>query len=238
MTKNVCIVLVSAAALVSTGAANAALVVDDFTQRSEGASYPLVQRTVNVGSPRSGGIDAPLALTATVGGAREVTLEMMSTRRPPADRVEADVYTDPGLLDFASSAGASGRVAVNYGLASQGMDELNLNLSQMTAVVVDFAAFDLASGTPLQVYALLFMGEVTSATPTMTLTSSFVDNTQVLLSILAINPVLRQDVDGIRVVFTGGVGTDFQVDTITVIPEPTALGLLAPAALALGRRRK
>lgn len=231
-------VAVAAVGLVSTGAAQAALVVDDFTQTSESAAYPLVQRTVNTGSPTSAGIDSPLALTSTVGGAREVTLELMSSRRPPADRVEADVYTDPGLLDFSSSAGAAGRVSVNYGVASRDISELNLDLSQMTAVVVDFAAFDLASGTPLQVYALLFMGEVISATPTMTLTSSFVDNTQVLLSILAIHPVLRQDVDGIRLVFTGGVGTDFQVDTITVIPEPAALGLLAPAALALGRRRK
>jgi hypothetical protein len=221
-----------ASVLVVPAVASAAvIVVDDFNQAT--ASYPLVDNTV-------GGIVAGPADPAVgaIGGVRQVAVEMTAADVPGLDSVSAGVFTQiPGVFDFSSTSGADGWTTLLYGASNiNSPNLLSLVIPDGSTIELDVQLFDRPAGGSLKIDVSL-NSLVPFGTVTTTLNASGAQVVSIPLD--SISSSIRSNVTGITVVLDGTKAVDFRLDSISiVVPEPAAMGALAPFGLLLARRRK
>jgi hypothetical protein len=235
MLRHVAAAVVASAALVSS--ASAEIVIDHFDLRT--ASYPLVRDSL-VGSQYSfPGVDD--AAANVPGGIRGVGLYGENFEVLGFDEASARVFTGGvGFCDYQSSTGADADLGLFYGSALFiPPGDLNLDFTGGVSFDIKFLAYDAPGNLPMTVELLLLR---TSEATITTMLSGVVPmhGAQTLsIGLGGVNPNDLADVDGIALIFRAPQAADFRIDKVSVsIPEPAALGLLAPVGLALGRRRR
>lgn len=206
----------------------APIVIDGFTAAT--ASYPLFDTSVG----------GPTVTSGTDAGLRVVTLST-TAKAANLDFTEAGVFpTDlGGILDYNSTAGASGVTTISYG-TDAGLASSAIVIPDDYSAYFEFLAYDLPSGAPLSVSLTLFNGAA-SATQTTSLTTAGAQTVAIDTNLFS--SAIRSNVTGLRVTLTAPAAADYRLgsivaDTTTVLPEPAALAFTAPAALTLLARRR
>lgn len=223
------------AGLISLTAVHAAtaavIVVDDFSSAS--ASYPalatVVPVTVSPGADVSAG---------AIGGIRQVTAQLTSSDLPGLDSLAVGIFPfGPGVYDYASSSGADGNSALLYGASNiNSPNLLSLVIPDGSFIKFDVLLFDRPDGGSMKIDVAL-NNLVPFGVVSTTLAVGGVQTVTIPLD--SISPAIRSNTTGISIFLDGSKAVDFRLDAVSiVIPEPSAMALLAPAGLLLTRRRK
>lgn len=209
----------------------APIIVDDFSSVS-GPIYPITDSSV--GSPIVAPVDAS---AGAIGGSRQAVVELVSSVVPGLDSVQTGVFAGgPGLYDYNSTSGASGKGLLNYGTRIVGGSSLGLAIPAGSTLEIDFLSYDMPAGGSLLINVILDNGNISSAIG-FSVTTPGAQNVSIPLD--GLDAGVRSNVTGLGVLFAGSTAVDFRLNTLSlVIPEPSALGLLAPVGLLLARRRK
>lgn len=231
-TKQLCFAVL-AFAMMPVAAAQAALtvVIDDFT--SAGPVFPYVRTTVTPGGT-TGFIES--GLTGVIGGSRVSSLGLHAADAPGLDSTSLSVVPSFGLLDFSSTTGATGRSVFYYGDFAGFMPAISLAIPNGSISEFKFLSYDLPNGLPLLVNLELANGPVFES-KFMSLTTAGAST--LTFDLDQFSAAIRANVTGISVRYFAPKAADFRLDSISVtIPEPSAVAVLAPAALAMLRRRR
>lgn len=221
--------------LVSATTAPAGIIIDDFTEKTS----PFWPVSLTAG----GAIGVTdFGLTTVVGGARTTFVTYSTGEIPGLDEVTADLFNGGGfsLLDYASSAGADGGLAVRYnGLAPGAM---TLDLSGQGFIRIDLVSYDAPAGGTMDIGVLLISdwggaGQQAVNLPYQVTTSG---SQSVLIGLASVpSSVDFANINYIEVGFDAPKAADFRVDLIaTEVPEPATMSLLAAGGLLLLRRRR
>lgn len=221
--------------VLSAGAAEGAIIVDDFstTTRAPG-NYGV---TSYGGAAAYGGWDGPN--TGVLGGSRQVMVSFDTPPVPGLDSIAAGAFPGtPGLFDYNSTAGAEGLVAVFYG-SVPGLDprpSLGLVIPDGSSATVDLVAFDLPAGGSLLVGVQVY-GASDNYPAGVFLTTVGAQTVQVSLDDVPAH--IRANVTGLAMYVAASAAVDLRVDSFGLsIPEPGATALLASAGLLAARRRR
>ncbi len=200
------------------------ILVDDFAVNGNAAEFPLVY---------AGAADSGTDVTAI--GTRVTTLDA-SAPYTPTTRIRPRADIRNGALELASPTGFESAVTVAYTLVAP--TDLDGN-----AVQIAFLGYDQPADLPLEITVTL----VDSDTD-VSFVSAFrlppVGGGVVTVPLVGLNPALNLDaITSLSVTFEGESGADYRIDAISTttditIPEPGALGLLAPVGLVAMRRRR
>jgi hypothetical protein len=212
--------------------ANAAIVIDDFTQVDTPSPWSVVQDSVGT-TTNSEGI---FSSANVVGGIRDsiVTADSLFAIGLDSLAVTIDPVIDGGVLDYASSVGASGLFELQYGA---GGNDLNLDLTGEAGLSIAFQLFDFAEGAPLDIITRLYSNNQVIELSTQLL-SAGAQNAFIEFTIPEGGLFSASDVDRIDVVFAGSTGADFRITNImTVVPAPAAWAVLIGVG-AMRRRRR
>lgn len=216
--------------LVPAAASAAVIVVDDFA--SAAATYPLVASVVPV--VVAGAVEAA---PGAVGGTRQATAQLHSAAIAGLDSLAVGVFpVGPGVFDYSSTSGADGAGSLLYGANIAGGSSLNLAIPDASTLDLDVLLFDRPQGGSLTITVFLNNGVLSGSTSSVVVVGG---PQLVSINLDSIPLSVRSNVTGLTVSFDGTNAVDFRLDDISVvIPEPSALGLLAPAGLLLARRRR
>ena len=204
-----------------------ALVVDDFSAASATVFPPGVTWTA-VGTTTAIEL-APLP--GIVGGIRE--MQVTAASLGPGDSVSAGVFTPSTLLDYASTVGANGSLALRYNAGGSG---LNVDLDGSGGVAIRFLAVD-AAAVPMTVRMTLTdtLGNTAFVSRTIAVSGpqsvdlpihdgefATVDLHHVNVMLLTIDPNLAGDVrlDSIET-FTAPSPTPTRTQAVTTTPTRT-----------------
>ncbi len=211
--------LAVAAALFSTSAANAAVVIDGFDFSGNMGEFPLEY---------VGGADTGTDVIA--GNSRVATLDAAAPYTPTTSVVPTlDIFE--GVLQLDSAEDFAPMVTVTYNYAG------TLDISDAVAIAVDFLSTDAANLQDLTVTVTLT--DSTTAFDSASVTV-FVPTTggTVLVPLTGLAVDLSSLVSG-SVKITGTEGLDFEIDAFrTVIPEPSMAAMALPLAGLMLRRRR
>jgi hypothetical protein len=172
-------------------------------------------------------------LSGVVGGTRLTTLSAFFFDIVGVDEVQANIVPEFGVLDYTSSVGGNGDLRLAY------VGGFDVDLTGDAFIQLDFAGFDLGSGTPMPVTVTVAHG-ATTASLTHTLTTPGAQLVEFdFMDFVGIDQVDLSSVTAMLVGFDPGAGGDFRLNQIlSVVPEPaTLVMLLAGAGLVLRRRR-
>jgi hypothetical protein len=134
-----CATLALCAAAMTGPATRAGIIsVDDFTETSE--TWPFAQTSAGSSTFDEAGLNV-------LGGSRHTTVSADSLAIPGLDSVAIAIVTNPGVFDYASSAGADGGFSLLY----DGGGDMNADLSSLSAFQIDILLFDLGNGQPMPV---------------------------------------------------------------------------------------
>ncbi len=213
------------------GTANASVVIDSFDHVGAPDPWPV---TVDQAGASATVLETGLA--TVLGGVRTTTLGVQALGTARLDKVEVGVYSPPGILSYASSILADGKLDLLY---DNGPGGLNVDLSSYAWIEIDLLAFDLASGNPMPVTITLADGASSSS---LTQSVSTAGRQLVIFpfaSFTKTGPFDFSSIDEIDVSFDPEFGADFRVGEIrSVVPEPATLGLLAVGAALTTLRTK
>jgi hypothetical protein len=113
------------------------VVIDDFKSGASATARRVVSHrrigTLSATDPKLSGV---------IGGTRRITVTVTSLQVADLDTVTADILPGLGVLGYASSNGADGRVDLTYDAAGTG---LKADLSKEKTLVVDVAEADAAA---------------------------------------------------------------------------------------------
>lgn len=214
--------LLSLTVLGLAGEARASLIVDDFSDANV-AVWPVVHQTVDIGA---GERILETGLTGVFGGTRETYLGATFIGHVGLDRVGLQVFTDgASILDYESSARATGHVTLNYGSAVAGGEAFHIDLSIAEGIEIELIDYDAPGGNLLEYQVHVFSGLQSAVFAGSTSQTG----PQVLS--LELTGDLLTDVTGLRVQFFPFKAADFQIEEIRVpiivgVPEPATLGCL------------
>ncbi len=216
-------------------AAHGAL-LDDFGETESGGLEMLSSVNVGVADEldESGLSDTHVATTTRLTRVTATTLELVGL-----DQVQAVISPVAGVLDYASTSGASGMLLLDYTVPGGGTA---IDLTNDLSLLVEFLQFD-----PGDVGGLPVTAQISDGTFTRSLTKS--------LTVAGAQPLYfplgefagdagidLASIENVRFEFEAvdGYGADFRIREISsedFIPEPSALALLAIGAAAVLRRR-
>ena len=224
-------VLAACLAVLALAGAAQATVIDEFSGRVA-ADWPLVltQQGTNVATPTE------TTLAGVLGGMRQSALTAQAMDVNGLDEVALTVFTGPpSVLDYSSSSGGTGSVYVKYGTAISGGPLLGLNPVALPLVQINFLRYDFPSGQPLTLTLTPYQG-TTAGTPLIAQTVGA--GAQTVTFNLAGSGLTS--LDGLQLGIDAPQAADFRIESITDVPEPVTLALLAAGAglLALRRRRQ
>lgn len=209
----------------------APIVVDQFSAKN--AAYPLVN---SVDASITSVSDVGIA--GTIGGTRKVQLLNGAYDADGFDNAAVNVYTTPpfSFLDYASSSGAQAQMLLQFG-DSAGAAALNANATGNTSLQIDLLNFDAPVGQNLNIQALIGSsnGGGVFGLPGVLVTTPGAQS--VNLSLAGLSAATIGDIDGIQVFFFAPKGGDYRIDTVSLVPEPSMLGLAGIASLGLLKRR-
>jgi hypothetical protein len=230
-----CIAVLTLSVAVSLFAAPQAkalmVVVDPFTETTLSAE---VKRTTTGTTTVHDG-----SFASILGGTRSIALTLSSGTGPRTDTAMVYPAGVDSLFEFTSSALAKGTLDLTYGL----FNPLNIDLTQLPALNVNFVAFDAPSLTGMVVTATITDGAAHSYSTAVNVTSTTPDTMTFDFSGVPLSFHLN-DVDQIKLSFNVPKGGDFDIARLYyevpehVIPEPASMGLLALSGLGLLRRRR
>jgi hypothetical protein len=214
------------------GSASAAIVgVDDFSAKN--GVYPLVN---NVDGSTTSVTDVGVA--GVVGGTRKVQLTNGAYDADGFDNAAVNVFTTPpfSFLDYASTSGPQAQMVLQYGDAA-GAAALNANATGNNSLQIQLLNFDAPVGQNLNIQAVVNSSNGGGAFPLVGALVTTPGAQNVNLSLVGLSAATLGDIDGIQLFFTAPKGGDFRVDALSLVPEPSMLGLASIAGLALLKRR-
>lgn len=223
---------VSLLAGVVAGSASADIIIDDFSSVGNPTPWPVLISTIS-------SVDVlETGLSNVVGGTRYSTIRATYLEELGLDFVQAAIVPNFGMiLDYSSTSGAIGDWNLRYDANGSG---LHADFTTIDDIVLDFGRFDFANSAPLPVLVTLFDGS-NYATLSRSLVApgpqglhfEFADFSGIGLLDLG-------QIQGVGVFLDPGLAADFRLSSITGVPAPGSLALLAFGSLAVagGRRRR
>lgn len=207
----------------ATASAASAAVIDSFTSTQFGNPLTLSRSTVGTSTVNEG-----LVFNA-IGNERTTRLVGTAFTDAGIDRVDMGIFPNSGLLDYASSAGANGRLTLTYPNLP---GDLNADFSGDQLLRIDVTQYDFAAGAPMRVLVTLEDGTDQPAESKL-LTSPGAQSVDFLLSDFPSTLDLT-DIQSIVVEFRPGQSTDFRLNSIsTIVPEPASATTLLVGAVAV-----
>ena len=217
--------------------AQAAVIIDNFTDAADPSGTTTVEVSAAKPTPNPATFTGT-GLTGVLGLERRITVERTFQTGTGARSVIATVSdAPPAYLEYRSSGGANGFVQLAYGATNP----LNADLSGESMFRLIFEGYDAPNSNPLVTTLSL-----TSGTGSGTLVRNLPGVPLSAGGILdfnfndpAFSAVDFSDVDSITIKFDPNQGGDFDVTSITAIPEPSGAITVLFGLLAAGfvRRR-
>ena len=211
----------------------AGLIIDSFEDAVDGV-WPVTKTTVGFRF-----VEEPDVM-GVAGEWRDTTVGVTQLTVWGVDQVTVNISPSDGLLDFASSAGADGLVALSYERGLN-VNHLGVDLSSDTMLRVDISEFDLAGGAPMRIAVRLnesrpppfiYLEKFVTEAGAQSVEFPFAEFSDIEFMDLS-------NVGSITVTVDPGPGGDFHIRRIvSVIPEPATMGLLAFGAFILIRRKR
>jgi len=224
--------IVSFLAGVVTGTASADVIIDNFSSVGDPTPWPVLISTIS-------SVDVlETGLTNVIGGSRHSTVRATFLEEPGLDFVQAAIVPNFGMiLDYSSTSGAIGDWRLRYDADGAG---LNADFTLIDDIILDFGRFDFANGQPLPVLVTLFDGS-NFATLSRSLTGPGPQGLHFeFADFSGIGSLDLGHVQSVGVFLDPGLAADFRLSSITGVPTPGSLALLAFGSLAIagGRRRR
>ena len=192
-----------------------ALVIDDFSAATNTKFPPGVTRMA-VGPTT---VVEPAALAGVIGGIRE--MRVTATSLGPSDSVSAGVFTPSTFLDYASTVGANGALALRYNAGGAG---LNADLSTFGGLRVRFISIQ-PSAVPLTLTLTLTDNANNSASVVRVVTSTATTSVNLPTTDGEFAGVDLQHIKDILFTVDPNLAGDLRLDTIesfTADSTPTA----------------
>ena len=209
------------------GMANAATIIDDFSQG--GFSVAVYANST------TGTVQQPVA--NVLGGMRygSVAVPAGGIQIEGLDNVQLSSFPTASILNYESSVGADGTAGVRY----YNDDQFIGDLSGALFIQIDFSLVDLGLGGPMDVTVSLEDGADNAAALLQTITTATPQSLVFPFAAFSgIGSLNLADLHEVEIQFDPGQAADFRVTQIIAdVPEPTALALLALGALGALRRR-
>lgn len=214
--------------LATCGLANAATIIDDFSQG--GFSVAVYSNST------TGTVQQPVA--NVLGGMRygSVAVPAGGIQIEGLDNVQLSSFPTAGILNYESSVGAEGTAGLRY----YDDDQFIGDLSGALSIQIDFSLVDLGLGGPMDVTVSLEDGSDNNATLLQTITTAMPQSLVFPFAAFSgIGGLNLADLHEVDILFDPGQAADFRITQIIAdVPEPTALALLALGALSSVLRRR
>lgn len=209
-------------------AAHAASTIDDFSGTQNGANNVLTRTDIGNVSTSEINVIGAIGLQRTT----QLTGELFVDNG--VDVVQAGIFPTPGVLDYASSAGAEGQLTLLY---PNSPGDLNADFSADMLLRIRLTQYDFPTGEPMNIRVTFEDG---ADQPGRSQTVSTPGAQDVIFPFTMFPMGLDfSDIQSVAVEFFPGPATDFRVDDIvTAVPEPTSLALLLCASAAMIVRRR
>ncbi len=224
--------VVSLLASVVAGTASADVIIDDFSSVGNPTPWPVLINTISSVHVFETG------LTNVIGGARHSTVRATYLDEPGLDFVQAAIVPNFGMiLDYSSTSGAIGDWNLLYDANGAG---LNANFTSIDDIILDFARFDFANGQPLPALVTLFDGSNVAVLSQSLIVQGPQALHFALTNFAGIDFLDLAHIQSVAVFLDPGLAADFRLSSITGVPAPGSLALLAVGSLAVagGRRRR
>lgn len=209
-------------------AAHGASTIDNFSGTQNGANNVLTRTILGNVSTSENNVIGAIGLQRTTILTGELFVDS------GIDVIQAGIYPTPGLLDYASSAGAEGKLTLLY---PNSPGDLNADFSADSFLRIRLTQYDFPTGEPMNIRVTFEDGSDQPSRSQMVNSPGAQD----VIFPFSIFPMGLDfsDIQSIAIEFFPGQATDFRVDDIvTAVPEPTGLALLLCASATLTVRRK
>lgn len=228
----VTLAVVSAAAIVVSSSAHAAVLIDDFSQTT--ATWP-VTLPPNLNS----GVGPVESVPNVLFGSRSSSLAAVNRPNPSLLQPSIAIYTPPGLdhnvFELDTPADYPALLTINY---QSGLSFASVDLSATPVIDVHVDSYDLPAGQPL--VARLFIrdtdlgGFKTGADVAFSATSG-----DLLIPLSTVPALDATHIEHLVVQFQPAPGGDLRLSSINaVVPEPSAVAVTALGAAGLLARRR
>jgi hypothetical protein len=213
-TERICRLAYGVTVLTLASAPVRAMMIDDFANAQTTAYPPGIMRTT-VGTTT---VTETSPVPGVIGGIRQI--QVQATKVPMGDSISAGVYTVGTFVDYRSSVGADGRIALKYNAGGAG---LNADFTLVDTVNVRFLAVDPAA-VPAPATLVLTDSRGRSASITRTITAAGPQTIGLPLQTGAFAGLDLAHVFAIEVSVDPNVAGDLRFDFIETSPviRPTA----------------
>jgi hypothetical protein len=221
-------VLLGALSLLTVGATNAStMVLDSFNYN------PVLNLTVNSGTTNATGS----VVSFESGAGVDYTLDYTGTQSGQNTASANLSFVSTGQLSYAETALSDGTLNIAYGFGGSFLD-----VTGYSAFYFDVAAIDGAGGFKVSLTLEDNDGTTTSADYNITSTGVFLANFGGM-AIAAAGTTAGFDFSQVisaqaNISSAGVLGNDFILDSVGLVPEPSALAVLGLGLIGLGLRRK
>lgn len=211
------------------GAAQATIIIDDFSITEEGGPWTEHLTTNAEESTRVESFN-PFA-SGVLGGRRTTVITAEEIGVENFDFVRGVLAPSVGIFDYASTANARGKLSFFYDGVEQ---NFSADLSGKSQIHIAFTEFDFANGEVLPVTVTLSDGQAT-VSHSLSLGENELD---LFFSLGEFGGIDLSSIESILVEFDPTIGADFRLGHMSAIPAPGILAVMGLGGIALGRRRR
>ncbi len=218
--------LALSASLLFAYRARASIIIDDFSQTT--ATWPISIVT----SPTNDSRNETGPLSGVLGGQRNTSVTATTIDFALLDEVRTFIVPSLGVLSYSSTDGAAGTLVLTYKFTAGTFPVSDLALG------VNLSSYDSPNGQIMNIKAdflngptdLMALTKPTSGSGAQTVSFPFAQ-------FIGAGPLSQANT--LTLTFTAPKAADFRIDSAqTVVPEPTAVGLLVAAGTLVLRRRR